>query len=212
MDKVIENKDSIQKIGIMGGTFNPIHNGHLLIADYAREEYNLSQVLFLPTGHSPHKRSQQITPASQRCDMITLAIQDNPFFTLELMEVEEERISYTYITIPKLQEKYANAELYFILGADSLFDIESWKEPGKILASCNVLAAYREDARELDFLKQISYLNEKYHARISTLHTPCFDVSSRDIRSRVNRNLSIRYLVPKEVANYITKKGLYQEV
>lgn len=212
MDKVIENKDSIQKIGIMGGTFNPIHNGHLLIADYAREEYNLSQVLFLPTGHSPHKRSQQITPASQRCDMITLAIQYNPFFTLELMEVEEERISYTYITIPKLQEKYANAELYFILGADSLFDIESWKEPGKILASCNVLAAYREDARELDFMKQISYLNEKYHARIYPLHTPCFDVSSRDIRSRVSHNLSIRYLVPKEIENYIMEKRLYQEV
>lgn len=211
MDKVIENNNSIQKIGIMGGTFNPIHNGHLLIADYAREEYNLSQVLFLPTGHSPHKLKQQITPASQRCDMITLAIQDNPFFALELMEVEEERISYTYLTLPKLKEKYGNAELYFILGADSLFDIEYWKEPGKILASCNVLAAYREDKRELDFMKQISYLNKKYHAHIYPLHMPCFDVSSSNIRSRINHNLSIRYLVPKEVADYIHTNKLYQE-
>lgn len=204
------DRDLIQKIGIMGGTFNPIHNGHLLMAEYAREEFDLNKVLFLPTGHSPHKLEQQITEASMRCDMIELAIQDNPFFKLDLTEVKEERISYTYLTLPLLKKKHPNAELYFILGADSLFDLEDWKKPEEILSTCNILAAYREDKREKDFQKQIDYLNKKYHAHIYPLHMPSFDVSSSNIRNRIREHRSIHYLVPKEVEHYIRKTGLYQ--
>lgn len=209
MDNATDH-DIIQKIGIMGGTFNPIHNGHLLMAEYAREELDLNQVLFLPTGHSPHKLEQQITEASMRCDMIELAIQDNPFFKLDLTEVKEERISYTYLTLPLLKKKHPNAELYFILGADSLFDLEDWKKPEEILSTCNILAAYREDKREKDFQKQIDYLNKKYHAHIYPLHMPSFDVSSSNIRNRIREHRSIHYLVPKEVEHYIRKTGLYQ--
>lgn len=202
--------DSIQKIGIMGGTFNPIHNGHLLMAEYAREEFDLNQVLFLPTGHSPHKLEQQITEASMRCDMIKYAIQDNSFFKLDLTEVNDERISYTYLTLPLLQKKYPNAKLYFILGADSLYDLEDWRKPEEILSACSILAAYREDNRGKDFQKQINYLNDKYHAHIYPLHMPSFEISSSDIRNRVKEHRSIHYLVPKEVEKYIQKTGLYQ--
>lgn len=200
------------KIGIMGGTFNPIHNGHLLIAEYAREEFQLERVLFLPTGHSPHKLKQKITEATMRCEMIELAIADNPFFELDLREVRAERLSYTYLTILELKKTYPTSELYFILGADSLFDLEGWKKPEEILSNCNILAAYREGEGQKDFLKQINYLNEKYQAHIYPLHMPSFEVSSSNIRSRVSKKQTIRYLVPKEVNDYIQKAGLYQNL
>lgn len=206
------DKEAIRKIGIIGGTFNPIHNGHLLIAEYAREEFQLENVLFLPTGHSPHKLKQKITEASMRCDMIKLAIADNPFFELDFTEVKAERLSYTYLTLLELKKAYPMAELYFILGADSLFDLEDWKKPEEILSSCNILAAYREGEGQKDFQKQIDYLNKKYHAHIYSLHTPSFEVSSREIRSRVSKNQTIRYLVPKEVEAYIQKTGLYRNL
>lgn len=200
------------KIGIMGGTFNPIHNGHLLIAEYAREEFQLERVLFLPTGHSPHKLKQKITEAAMRCEMIGLAIADNPFFEVDLREVKAERLSYTYLTILDLKKAYPTSELYFILGADSLFDLEDWKKPEEIFSNCKILAAYREGEGQKDFQEQINYLNEKYQAHIYPLHTPSFEVSSSNIRSRVRKKQTIRYLVPKEVEDYIQKTGLYQNL
>lgn len=205
-------QDKIEKIGIMGGTFNPIHNGHLLIAEYAREEFKLDRVLFLPTGQSPHKSDAAIAEASIRCDMIELAIADNPFFQLDFTEVNTEQISYTYLTLQNLKKVYPDAQLYFILGADSLFDLEGWKEPAQILMNCNVLAAYREQEEQKNFGKQIAYLNKKYNACIYPLHAPVFNVSSRNIRSRISKNETIRYLVPKEVDDYIKKARLYQEL
>ena len=206
------DREAIHKIGIIGGTFNPIHNGHLMIAEYAREEFQLERVLFLPTGHSPHKLKQKITEASMRCDMIELAISDNPFFQLDFTEVRVERLSYTYLTLLELKKAYPKAELYFILGADSLFDLEEWKRPEEIFSNCNILAAYRKGEEQQDFQEQINYLNEKYHAHIYPLHTPSFEVSFREIRSRVSKNQTIRYLVPKEVETYIQKTKLYRNL
>lgn len=204
------DKEVLQKIGIMGGTFNPIHNGHLLIAESAREEFGLDKVLFIPTRHPPHKLNQQITEASHRCNMIELAIKDNPFFELNLIEVQEKRISYTYLTLQNLKKIHPKAELYFILGADSLYDLEKWRKPEEILASCNILAAYRWQEEAPDFQEQMMYLNEKYNAHIYPLHAPAFDVSSSNIRSRICKAESIRYLVPTKVADYIQKTKLYQ--
>lgn len=204
------NREPIEKIGIIGGTFNPIHNGHLMIAEYAREEFDLNRILFLPTGHAPHKSDQQTAPADQRCDMVSLAIKDNPYFQLDLTEVNTEEVSYTYLTLQKLKEAYPNAELYFILGADSLFDLEDWKKPAQIFSNCNILAAYREHQNQQHFSEQIAYLNDKYNARIFPLHAPEFDVSSRDIRSRIMKQKTVRYLIPQEVDDYIQKTQLYQ--
>lgn len=204
-------KNPIHRIGIMGGTFNPIHNGHLLVAEQAREEFQLDRVLFLPNGQSPHKQTLQIAEASRRCDMIKLAIGGNPFFQLDLTEVSEKRISYTYLTLQKLADSYPETELYFILGADSLFHLEEWKNPKEIFANCSILAAYREGETLNTFQKQIAYLAEKYNARIYPLHMPGFDVSSSNIRNRIRQNQTIRYLVPDKVEAYIKKFGLYQE-
>lgn len=199
-----------KKIGIMGGTFNPIHNGHLMIAENAREQYGLEKVFFIPTGRSPHKLQQQIADVSQRCSMISLAIEDNRAFVLNRIEADAPEISYTYITLEKLKKDYPDTEFYFILGADSLFTLENWRNPKQILADCCILAAYREHQQQEDFFRQIEYLTEKYQSRIYPLQTPSFAVSSMEIRNRVRKGQTIRYLLPAKVEQYIRDYRLYQ--
>ena len=199
----------IRRIGIMGGTFNPIHNGHLMIAENAREQFCLEQVQFIPTGHSPLAHKRQVTDAAHRCKMVSLAISDNPWFVLNEIEVHSSETSYTFRTVKQLKEQEENVELYFILGADSLFDFESWKEPELILENCNVLAASRKHQRQEEFLQQIERLNRKYPRKFYPLDTLSLEVSSQDIRRRVNEHHTIRYLVPKEVEAYIHKHKLY---
>ncbi len=197
-----------KKIGIVGGTFNPIHYGHLMIAESAREQYCLQEIRFLPSGHPPHK--QHTMQASHRCNMVSLAIADNPFFILDRREVESQGISYTFLTVENLEKELPDAELYFILGGDSLFDFESWRKPEAILQHCSILAAYRKQERQEGFFQQIDLLNHKYPGKFFPLDTPSLEVSSQDIRKRVQSGRSIRYLVPREVEDYIRAHHLYK--
>lgn len=203
---------NIEKIGIIGGTFDPIHFGHLMIAENAREQYGLDKVLFVPTGHSPHKYKQDVTESFHRCQMVSLAIANNPCFFIDKTEVETKEISYTYLTLQKLKKIYISAELYFILGADSLFDFESWRAPEEILLNCNILAAYRKHEYQGKFFQQIEYLNQKYPQKFFPLDTPSLEVSSKEIRTRLQCGRTIRYLVPREVEAYIRKYHLYNIV
>ncbi len=203
-------KETLKKVGIMGGTFDPIHFGHLMIAENAREQFGLEKVLFVPTGHSPHKQEQDVTSAFHRCRMVSLAIADNPGFLLDRIEVDFKDVSYTYRTLEKIKEYYKNTELFFVLGADSLFDFESWKEPEAILENCSVLAAYRKHQQQEKFFQQIDVLNEKYPEKFFPLNTPSLEVSSQDIRNRLHYGRTIRYLVPKEVEQYIRAYHLYE--
>ncbi|MCI9446225.1 MAG: nicotinate-nucleotide adenylyltransferase [Lachnospiraceae bacterium] len=198
-----------RRIGIMGGAFNPIHYGHLMIAENAREQFSLEQVLFVPTGRSPLKHKQQVTDKVHRCAMVNLAISDNPWFALDKVEINSPEISYTFLTVEKLKEYFISSELFFILGADSLFDFESWRSPELILKNCSILAAYREHQRQEEFFEQIAYLNEKYPQKFCPLDTPNLEVSSQEIRQRVNEGRSIRYLVPEAVETYIRDNKLY---
>ena len=138
-----------------------------------------------------------------RCAMVSLAVSDNPWFVLDEIEVQSPEISYTYRTMNKLKEKYISSEFFFILGADSLFDFESWKNPELILKNCSILAAGRKHLRE--------YLNKKYPQKFHSLDTTNMDVSSEEIRQRVRQGKSIRYLVPKSVEKYIKERKLYVE-
>ncbi len=198
----------MKKIGIMGGTFNPIHNGHLVIAESAREQFGLQKVWFLPSGRPPHKR--ETMSASRRCEMVSLAIADNPFFILDRRETESPEISYTYATLEAYKKEDPSTDLYFILGADSLFDFESWRKPEAILQHCSILAAFRRHGRQEEFFQQIDALNQKYPGKFFPLDTPSLEVSSQDIRSRVRHGRSIRYLVPREVGAYIQAHHLYE--
>ena len=201
----------LKKTGIMGGTFNPIHMGHLIIAEKAREQFALDEVLFLPSGVPYMKDSKEVLPGKIRIEMTGLAIRENPFFVVSGMEVEREGCTYTYETLEALQEQNPDTEYYFILGADSLWMIENWKNPERIFAACHILAAVRDEKASEDMEKQAAYLKEKFGASILLLQTGKIEISSSMIRSQCREGKSIRYLVPEAVYNYIMKNGLYGE-
>lgn len=196
------------KIGIVGGTFDPIHNGHLMLGAYAYDNFQLDEVWFMPNGNPPHK-SEEIK-IDFRLDMVKLAIEDKDGFCLSTFEIEEKRHSYSYETLEKLQKIYPQDKFYFIIGADSLFTIEFWKEPARVLQACVILAACREDKDMNEMNTQIAYLTEKYNAEIKLLKMPLIDISSSDIRKKREKGESIDSLVPKKVLNYIETHRLYE--
>lgn len=197
-----------EKLGIMGGTFDPIHDGHLLIAQSAAEEFGLDQVLFLPTGKSPHKQEGRVTNPMVRCDMVRIAIQDNPAFAMSVFEAQNDKINYTYLTLQKFHQMYQNASFYFIMGEDSLDDFQNWSNPKEICRLSTILVAVRGSGIE-KIKTKIERAKEIYDARMHMLHAPGFSISSREIRKRVRMGKSIRYMVPKEVESYIKNHSLY---
>lgn len=197
------------KIGIMGGTFDPIHYGHLLIAENAADQFGLDQVWFIPTGNPPHKETSNISEAKYRCDMIKLAISGNPKFSLSLREVEDTEVCYTYRTLTALCEEFPENQFYFIMGADSLYEFETWRKPEIICEKAKLLAAVRDYVDEKKLEKQINFLKEKYQAEIFRLTTPNFSISSHNIRARVREGKTTRYLLPENVRKYIAKEKLY---
>lgn len=204
---------ALRKVGIMGGTFDPIHIGHLILGENAWHQFGLETVLFMPSANPPHKR-ERLGRASieDRIDMVRLAIEENPHFTLSLEETGCEGYCYTNETLKKLNEKHPDTEYYFIMGADSLFHFETWKDPDEICRRCILVAAVRDHMTEEPFQKQIRYLRIKYHARIETLTTPNIDISSHNIRNWLKTgDISLRYYVPDKVISYIMKKNLYSE-
>ena len=188
-----------KKIGIMGGTFDPIHYGHLMLAENALTQFSLDQILFIPTGYSPHKRDDRITSSEQRCEMIQRAIHSNPKFQLSLREIEAKQVSYTYKTLVSLKQESPDTEIYFIMGGDSLYNFETWKKPDVILQNASILVAVRDDLNMEQINDKIAYLTDKYKGNLYPLNTPNFSVSSNNIRKRVLQGQSIRYLLPEEV-------------
>lgn len=200
------------KTGIMGGTFDPIHIGHLLLGEFAYENFNLDEIWFLPNGNPPHKTTDESgVSLEDRIEMVRLAIEEIPYFQLNLYETESNRHSYTYKTMKALHKMHPDHEFFFILGADSLFSIEQWKNFREIFPSCTILAAMRDDKDALSMKEQIRYLHETYGADIRLLQAPLVEISSTTIRKRVKKGLSIRYMVPEAVSTYIQKNALYQE-
>lgn len=205
MDSGKKNK----KIGLMGGTFNPVHYGHLLIAENAYEQFQLDEVIFIPTGHSPHKDARQILAAEERLEMIRIAIADNPHFSCSDYEIQKDSISYTYLTVQAFYKQSAGNELYFIMGADSLAYFDSWMRPDEISRMSTILAAVRDGLNLEELLPIREFLQQKYGTKIGFINTPNFSVSSRIIRQRILKHHSIRYLVPDVVEQYLKEHGAY---
>ncbi|MDY4839180.1 MAG: nicotinate-nucleotide adenylyltransferase [Roseburia sp.] len=200
-----------KKIGIMGGTFNPIHYGHLILAENAATQYGLDKIWFMPTGNPPHKKASDVLDVKDRVEMVSLAIRENPKFELSLYEAQKSEFCYTAQTLSELKEKFPGQDYFFIMGADSLFDFEMWKNPDIICRKASILAAIRDDIDRKELNEQINYLKQKYDANIFELNTPNFSVSSHNIRNRVENGASIRYLLPDVVISYIREHNLYQE-
>lgn len=200
----------MMKIGIMGGTFDPIHNGHLMLGEYARELFALDGVWFMPNGNPPHKESDSIeSQTKHRVEMVRRAIENKKGFSLQLYEVERKETNYSYLTMSYFKEAYPENEFYFIIGADSLFALERWVHPEKLLKTCVMLAAYRDGKNTSEMQRQIDYLNQKYDADIRLLKTPNVDVSSTIIRQRVKNGFSVQDMIPQSVNDYILEHKLY---
>ena len=203
------------KIGIMGGTFDPIHIGHLLLGEFAYEDFGLDEIWFLPNGNPPHKDTpgdadDQDKALSHRVEMVKRAVYDVPYFHLNLCEAVTDRHSYTYETMQKFNRLYPDDKFFFILGADSLFSIEQWKYFREIFPTCTILVAMRDDKDADEMKRQIQYLRERYGADIELLQAPLLEISSTTIRRRAADGRSVRYMVPDAVGEYIAEHNLYR--
>ncbi|MDD5595321.1 MAG: nicotinate-nucleotide adenylyltransferase [Candidatus Omnitrophica bacterium] len=187
------------KIGILGGTFNPIHLGHLILAEEVREKLGLDKVIFVPTFLPPHKDNSDIAQAIDRLKMIEIAIKANKYFIVSDVEIKRNGRSYTIDTINALKKVYANDELYFITGSDLLKYLEEWKDLNEIIKMVKFVVATRP-----------GYPLEKIPSYISTVAIRAVDISAFEIRSCIKQNTSFRYLVPDGVFKYITKRKLYR--
>ena len=200
------------KIGIMGGTFDPIHNGHVMLGEYAKDLFALDEIWFMPNGNPPHKMNEKIeSQTKHRVEMVRRAIADKDGFVLQLYEVERKDVNYSYLTMQHFKEVYPECEFYFIIGADSLFALESWVHPEKLVKTCVILAAYRDDKDTDEMMTQISYLNQKYGADIRLLKTPNVDISSTEIRHRIKYGLSVDDMIPESVYKYIQEHHLFAD-
>ena len=199
------------KVGIMGGTFDPIHIGHLLLGEFAYEDFGLDEIWFVPNGNPPHKETKDSEQALRnRVEMVRLAIEHIPYFKLDLSEADTTKHSYTYQTMKEFNRLYPDVDFYFILGADSLFSIEEWRFFREIFTTCTILAAMRDDKDISAMRGQILYLKQTYGANIELLRAPLVEVSSTTIRKRASDGLTVRFMVPDNVADYIREQKALQ--
>ncbi len=192
------------RIGLMGGTFDPIHWGHLVTAEEVRQEFCLDKVIFIPSGHPPHKKDYTVTDAEHRLMMTIIATVTNPFFATSRIEIDRLGPSYTIDTIEAFREMYKETKLFFITGADAVLEILSWKEPEQLLQKCEFIAATRPGY-------DLARADKRYLSRFHLIEVPAMAVSSTDIRWRVRNRRTVRYLVPEGVESYINKNKLYVE-
>ncbi len=200
-----------QRIGIFGGTFHPVHNGHLAMAEAACAQFQLDLLLFLPTGHTPHKTYAGADMTSHRCQMLALALEGHPSFALSLYEAEGKETNYTYLTLQHFRREYPQAELYFLLGADSLSYFSTWVHPELICKEATILVAVRDGWDEERIAGEIKTLTKQLGGTFLQVRMPKVPISSREIRSLTAEGKDISPFVPAAVAAYIKDRRLYDK-
>ena len=197
----------MEKIGILGGTFNPIHLAHLYIAYEAKSQLNLDKVIFIPTGNPPHKKDKKILEADLRYNMVYEAIKNYEDFEISKYEVEKEGYSYTFETLKHFKAK--DNELYFITGADCLMDIEKWKNPEEIFRLSRFVVFNRAGYNEENLKIQKNKIEEKFNTNIDFLDIIDLEISSSMIRERINDGKRVDFFLSKEVLSYIQENNIY---
>jgi nicotinate-nucleotide adenylyltransferase len=187
------------KIGILGGTFNPIHIGHLILAEEVREKLEFNRIIFVPTYLAPHKDNTDIAPAEYRYEMVKMAIKRNKYFSVSDIEIKRNGQSYTIDTVREFKRMYLKDELYFIIGSDLLKYLDDWKDLFEIIKMISFIVATRP-----------GYPLEEIPSYISTIPIRAVDISGFEIRKAIKEGKSFRYLVPEAVFEYINRKRLYK--
>ncbi len=198
-----------RRVGIMGGTFDPIHYGHLVAAEEAREAFKLDKIIFVPAGTPPHKVDRQITPARHRYLMTLLAIMGNPGFEASRVDLDRGKVTYTVDTLQDLRKILPETDLYFITGADAILEILHWKAPREVLSLAEFIAVTRPGYGLDQLSTALGPLYEPFQDRIHILEMPPMGMSSTDLRRRLAEGRSVRYLLPEPVVTYIQREGLY---
>lgn len=202
----------VKKLGLMGGTFDPIHHGHLVAAEAARSEFGLDKVVFVPSGQPPHKSGHGVTSKENRYLMTELATLSNPRFEVSKVEVERQGYSYAIDTVRYFKNLLpADGELYFITGADAVSDIVSWHAARELFHYCTFIAATRPGFRQEAIRERLeAAMSPEELAKIAAVEVPAMAISSTDIRERLAAGRTIKYLVPEVVEDFIRKNDLYQ--
>jgi nicotinate-nucleotide adenylyltransferase len=200
----------LQRIGVIGGTFDPIHYGHLAAAEEARVRVNLEKVLFVVALLPPHKLDEDVTPVEHRLAMVRLGIASNPHFEISLVDVDRPGPSFTVDTISMLQEQWGpDSELFFVMGLDSLVEVPTWHQPERLIRLCHLVAVSRPRF-EVD-MRQLEASVPGISSRVEIIDMPEVDISSSDLQRRVKEGLPIKYQVPEEVERYIIEHRLYEQ-
>lgn len=199
------------KLGIFGGTFDPVHYGHLLLAETCRQELQLDSVRFIPAGSPPHKTTADITDGHARADMLRLAVSGYPEYVVDRRELKRRGPSYTVDTLAELKQEFPQAQLYFLMGADSLRDVPSWREPERITQLATIVAVNRPGlpVPDADVVRQ--WCGDVLAQRIQVLSMPGTDVAATDLRERIRNGKGLRFLTPKAVEAFIDEHRLYLE-
>ncbi len=200
------------RIGIFGGTFDPVHTGHLILAEQGREQGQLDEVWFVPAAHPPHKETPALTRFEQRVEMRALAIAGNAAFRIDELEKERPGPSYTADTLAELRRRYPDHEFWLLIGSDTLWDLPHWYQPRRVLEQAGLLVMTRPGSTVLsaEHLREQFHLPEQTPLRLQVIETPQIDISSRDLRRRAAAGRSLRYFLPRAVECYIYDKQLYR--
>jgi nicotinate-nucleotide adenylyltransferase len=202
------------RIGVFGGTFDPVHLGHLIVAEQCREQAHLDQVWFIPAARPPHKQDRSLTPFAQRAEMLALAVAGQPAFRIDDLERDRPGPSYTVDTLEEIQRRQPGTEVELIIGSDCLPDLAHWREPGRIVTLAGLLVVARSGwpLWSAEQLRQALGLPAELALRQEVVHAPLIDISSRDLRRRAAEGRSLRYLLPRSIEAYIAAHRLYGAV
>jgi nicotinate-nucleotide adenylyltransferase len=199
------------RLGLFGGTFDPVHVGHLVLAEQCREQCRLDEVWLIPSGRPPHKRQSPLTPGKTRAEMLEFAIAGHADFAVSRMELDRQGPTYTVDTLQQLHDLDSSRELFFLMGADSLAELATWREPERIAELATIVAVNRGDRPLPERAMLERLVGAAIAARVQLVTMPGVDISASDLRRRVRDGRSLRYLVPRPVEIYIQEHGLYRE-
>ena len=202
---------AIKNLGIIGGTFNPIHYGHLIAAEFTREAFALDRILFVPSAHPPHKDPGEILDSRHRLAMAEIAVHDNPFFSVSTLEIDRQGLSYSVETVDSIRGMHPGANLFFILGIDAFMLMNTWKDTERLAELCSMIVVTRP-GYELDPADDcFAGVPLLMWQKMEVIAIPGFEISSSAIRERVAQGKTIRYLLPSGVEDYINTNQLYRD-